>query len=46
MVAVMSAARRLGANAARVLRYADSGDEGEHDKSRVVGYLAAALVEA
>jgi phosphoribosylformylglycinamidine synthase len=27
-----------------VLRYADSGDAGERDKSRVVGYLAAALV--
>jgi hypothetical protein len=27
-----------------VLRYADSGDAGEHDKSHVVGYLSAALL--
>jgi AmmeMemoRadiSam system protein B len=44
MVAVMKAARTAGAGAARVLRYADSGDAAEGDKSRVVGYLAAALV--
>jgi hypothetical protein len=43
IVAVMKAARALGAGAAHVLRYADSGDAGEHDKSRVVGYLSAAL---
>jgi len=43
MVAVMTAARRLGADQALVLRYADSGDVGERDKSRVVGYLSAAL---
>jgi AmmeMemoRadiSam system protein B len=46
MVAVMRAARRLGANRATTLRYADSGDAGERDKSRVVGYLAAALSRA
>ncbi len=46
MVAVMAAARALGAVRSRVLRYADSGDEGEHDKSRVVGYLAAAFTAA
>lgn len=45
MVAVMKASRAAGARAARVLRYADSGDAGERDKSRVVGYLAAALLE-
>lgn len=44
IVAVMKAARALGAEQARVLRYADSGDAGEHDKRRVVGYLSAALV--
>ena len=44
MVAVMKASRAAGARAARVLRYADSGDAGERDKSRVVGYLAAALL--
>jgi AmmeMemoRadiSam system protein B len=43
MVAVMRAARSLGASRATTLRYADSGDAGERDKSRVVGYLAAAL---
>jgi hypothetical protein len=43
MVAVLRAARDRGAGAATILRYADSGDAGEGDKSRVVGYLAAAL---
>jgi len=43
MVAVMKASRLLGARDAVVLRYADSGDAGERDKSRVVGYLSAAL---
>jgi len=43
IVAVMRACRALGADRATLLRYADSGDAGEHDKSRVVGYLAAAF---
>ena len=44
MVAVMKAARSAGRRpGASVLRYADSGDVGERDKSRVVGYLSAAL---
>jgi AmmeMemoRadiSam system protein B len=43
MVCVMRAARALGATGATVLKYGDSGDAGEGDKSRVVGYLAAAL---
>ena len=42
IVAVMRAARALGATDARVLNYADSGDV-SGDKSSVVGYLAAAL---
>ena len=42
MVAVIDAARLLGASAARVLRYADSGDV-SGDKSSVVGYMAAAI---
>jgi AmmeMemoRadiSam system protein B len=42
MVAVMRAARELGARDAAVLNYADSGDV-SGDKSSVVGYLAAAL---
>ena len=44
MVAVMKAAASLGADRSWILRYADSGDAGERDKSSVVGYLAAALV--
>jgi AmmeMemoRadiSam system protein B len=43
MVAVMRTARALGARAARVLCYADSGDV-SGDKQAVVGYLAAAFV--
>jgi AmmeMemoRadiSam system protein B len=42
MVTVMRAARALGAESGRVLRYADSGDV-SGDKSSVVGYMAAAL---
>jgi AmmeMemoRadiSam system protein B len=44
MVAVMMAAAALGAHRASILSYGDSGDAGEHDKSRVVGYLSAALL--
>jgi AmmeMemoRadiSam system protein B len=43
VVAVMKAAKALGADRALVLRYGDSGDVGEHDKSHVVGYLSAAF---
>jgi AmmeMemoRadiSam system protein B len=42
MVAVLEAARRLGASHSRVLRYADSGDV-SGDKTSVVGYMAAAI---
>ena len=42
MVAVMRAAKELGASEAVVLNYADSGDV-SGDKSSVVGYLAAAF---
>lgn len=42
LVAVMRAARQLGAHRGQVLRYADSGDV-SGDKSSVVGYLAAAF---
>ncbi len=41
-IAVMLAAARLGADRARVLRRADSGDV-SGDKTAVVGYLAAAF---
>jgi AmmeMemoRadiSam system protein B len=43
IVAVMKAARTLGASRATVMKYGDSGDVGEGDKSHVVGYLSAAL---
>jgi MEMO1 family protein len=46
VVAVMKAARVLGADRATVLKYGDSGDVGEGDKSHVVGYLSAALTSA
>jgi AmmeMemoRadiSam system protein B len=42
VVAVMKAARGLGADRATVLRYADRGDAGG-GKDQVVGYLSAAL---
>ncbi len=42
MVAVIDAARRLGARQSRLLQYADSGDV-SGDKSSVVGYMAAAI---
>lgn len=42
MVAVLHAARQLGAARARALEYADSGDV-SGDKSAVVGYMAAAV---
>ena len=42
MVAVLEAARRLGATEARLLQYGDSGDV-SGDKSSVVGYMAAAI---
>jgi MEMO1 family protein len=42
MLTVMLAARELGANTAKVLHYADSGDI-SGDPHSVVGYMAAAL---
>jgi AmmeMemoRadiSam system protein B len=42
MVAVLHAARRMGATRARVLKYGDSGDV-SGDKSSVVGYMAAGI---
>jgi hypothetical protein len=46
VVAVMKGAKALGAERASVLKYGDSGDVGERDKSHVVGYLSAALTAA
>jgi len=42
MVAVLHAAKRMGATRARVLKYGDSGDV-SGDKSSVVGYMAARI---
>jgi len=42
IVAVLQAAKRLGATRARVLKYGDSGDV-SGDKSSVVGYMAAGI---
>ena len=42
MVAVLHAARQLGATHAEVLRYAESGDV-SGDKTSVVGYMAAVM---
>jgi MEMO1 family protein len=45
IVAAMIAAERLGANEARILKYANTGDvTGDH--SRVVGYGAVALIRS
>ena len=44
LVAVLKAARALGARSTKILKYADSGDV-SGDKSAVVGYLAAAVGE-
>ncbi|MFQ5647458.1 MAG: AmmeMemoRadiSam system protein B [bacterium] len=43
VITVMLAAQQLGAQKAKVLKYANSGDTAG-DKSQVVGYMAAALV--
>lgn len=45
IVAAMIAAERLGANQAKVLKYANSGDV-TGDRSRVVGYGAVALIKS
>lgn len=45
IVAAMIAAERLGANEARLLKYANSGDV-TNDKARVVGYGAIAFLKS
>jgi hypothetical protein len=44
MVAVIKPSASLGADRSRILCYGDRADAGERYTSRVVGYLAAALV--
>jgi AmmeMemoRadiSam system protein B len=43
VIAVMQAAKSLGADAVEILKYANSGDVSFGDRSQVVGYLAAAI---
>ena len=45
VITILLAAQKLGADRAEILKYANSGDV-TGDRSRVVGYLAAALVSA
>jgi len=45
VMAVLLAARKMGANRTRILKYANSGDvTGDH--KRVVGYLSAAVIKS
>ena len=46
IVSLMIAAEYLGANEAKLLKYANSGDVPAGDKSRVVGYSAFAFVKS
>ena len=46
VLAVMSAAKKLGADSIKILKYANSGDTTMGDKYRVVGYLAAAIYQS
>ena len=45
VLAAIAAARRLGATAAQIISYANSGDVSVGDRSRVVGYGAVAFVK-
>jgi len=45
VLVVMDAAKELGADSIEVLKYANSGDAPIGDKSRVVGYVAAAIYQ-
>jgi len=45
VTATMIAAKKLGGNEIKILKYANSGDT-SGDKSRVVGYLSAAFVKS
>jgi hypothetical protein len=43
VLAVMAAAKKLGADSVKIIKYANSGDVPKGDKTRVVGYMAAML---
>ena len=46
VLVVMDAAKKLGANSVKILKYANSGDVPGGDKNRVVGYMAAMLYDS
>ena len=46
VIATMDAAKKLGANSVKILKYANSGDVSIGDKDRVVGYMAAMIYKA
>ncbi|MBN1407406.1 MAG: AmmeMemoRadiSam system protein B [Calditrichaceae bacterium] len=46
IISAMIAAEAMGANEARLLKYANSGDVSAGDKSRVVGYASIALIKS
>jgi AmmeMemoRadiSam system protein B/AmmeMemoRadiSam system protein A len=46
IVAAMIASERMGANKAKILKYANSGDVAYGDKSSVVGYTAVAFYKS
>jgi AmmeMemoRadiSam system protein B/AmmeMemoRadiSam system protein A len=46
IVATMIAVERLGANQAKLIKYANSGDVQQGDRSRVVGYSAMAFIKS
>lgn len=46
IISAMIAAESKGANEARLLKYANSGDIPDGDKSRVVGYASMALIKS
>ena len=45
VLAVMDAAKKLGADSVKILKYANSGDVPIGEKDRVVGYFAAAIYQ-
>ena len=46
IITAMIACETMGANEAKLLKYANSGDIPEGDKSRVVGYTSIALIKS
>ena len=46
VLVVMAAAKKLGADSVKILKYANSGDVPIGDKDRVVGYMAAMMYKS